>query len=432
MRRLMATVIAGLIWVGGTAPALSDVTASERSRIEKAFHAYLRAEDDAAREKVWAGIKKLADKLSIEETEELVRTSALGDDWDRGYTDEIEVESAGETWSYSIILPRRRPKALIPLVVDVGHGSWKDADAKKREEGMRTWLRAAHADQDIAYLRTRVIDKLSLDGRYDAWTIPPRRAFDRPNLDTLGRIVLDVIGHACRRYPIDPDRVHIQGISQTGYWTRWLAQMAPDRWASAAPVGSVTMHVRKMVPNVLGVPLFVLHGTDDPTCPFGQARGMVDDVQAAGGSVDFRPTEGGGHMDGVFVRFGEIWPEMAKLTRTAYPKRVERKITSALRPGAYWLQADGIEAAEFNPWGPPCHVKANIEGQEIRVSAEGCKRVIVFLSPKLVDVTKPVSIHLNGKSAWSGIPTPEPRQALDLARTRGDAVTYGACVSLEL
>jgi len=159
---------------------------------------------------------------------------------------------------------------------------------------------------------------------------------------------------------------------------------------------------------------------------------MVDDVQAAGGSVDFRPTEGGGHMDGVFVRFGEIWPEMAKLTRTAYPKRVERKITSALRPGAYWLQADGIEAAEFNPWGPPCHVKANIEGQEIRVSAEGCKRVIVFLSPKLVDVTKPVSIHLNGKSAWSGIPTPEPRQALDLARTRGDAVTYGACVSLEL
>ena len=43
MRRLMATVIAGLIWVGGTAPALSDVTASERSRIEKAFHAYLRA-----------------------------------------------------------------------------------------------------------------------------------------------------------------------------------------------------------------------------------------------------------------------------------------------------------------------------------------------------------------------------------------------------
>ena len=70
MRRLMATVIAGLIWVGGTAPALSDVTASERSRIEKAFHAYLRAEDDAAREKVWTGIKKLAVKLSIEEQHE--------------------------------------------------------------------------------------------------------------------------------------------------------------------------------------------------------------------------------------------------------------------------------------------------------------------------------------------------------------------------
>lgn len=431
MRSLAASTVLLTLLAASLPTARGDVTASERTRIEKGFRAYLAAGDDKTRDTVWKGIGKLADKLSIEEVEELVPAASIGDAWDGGYTDEIAFTSAGETWTYSLILPRSKPKGLIPLVVDVGHGSWKDADAKRREEGMRTWLRAAGAGDDVAFLRTRVIDKLSLDGRYDAWTVPPRRPLDKPNLDTVGTVVLEAIGDACRRYPIDPDRIHVQGISQTGYWTWWLAQMAPDRWASAAPVGSVTMHVRKMVPNVVGLPLFVLHGTADPTCPFAQAKGMVDDVRAAGGNVDFRPTEGGGHMDGVFVRFGEIWPEMAKQTRNAYPKRVERKITSALRPGAYWLEARGIEASEFNPWGPPCHLTGSVDDQVIEVTASGCKQVTVFLSPKLVDVTKTVTIKLQGTTAWRGTPKPDPRGALDLARVRGDAVTYGANVTLE-
>jgi len=73
---------------------------------------------------------------------------------------------------------------------------------------------------------------------------------------------VDAVRDACLRYPIDPDRVYVQGISQTGYWAWWLAQYAPDRWAAVAPVGSVTFHVRKLLPNVINVPLFVLHGTD--------------------------------------------------------------------------------------------------------------------------------------------------------------------------
>ncbi|MEZ6010192.1 MAG: hypothetical protein R3F05_20850 [Planctomycetota bacterium] len=431
MARVLLLCIAVALPFAPSHDAHADVRASERAKIEKAFAAYLRTDDEKSRDKIWKGIEKLADKLSITEIEEIVRTAAVGDDWDRGYTDEIAFGAGGETWTYSLLLPRTKPKGLVPLVVDVGHASWKDADATKREEGIRTWLRAAGAGDDVAYLRTRVLDKLSLDGRYEAWTAPPRRPLDKPNLDTLGSIVLAAIGDACHRYPIDPDRVHVQGISQTGYWTWWLAQMAPDRWAAAAPVGAVTMHVRKMVPNVVGVPLFVLHGTADPTCPFAQAKGMVDDIKQAGGTVDFRPTEGGGHMDGVFVRFAEIWPEMARRTRDAYPKRVERKITSDLRPGAYWLRAGGIEAREFNPWGPPCHLTGTIDGQTVEITATGCRQVTVFLSPHLLDVDQDVTINVGGKQAWRGRLEPDPRAALELARTRGDAATYGASVTLE-
>ena len=51
---------------------------------------------------------------------------------------------------------------------------------------------------------------------------------------------LAVIDAVAADFPVDPDRVYVQGISQTGYWTWWLAQYAPDRWAAAAPVGAVT------------------------------------------------------------------------------------------------------------------------------------------------------------------------------------------------
>jgi len=408
----------------------AGVSASERKKLAKTFAQYVREADAGARDALWKDVEKVAAKLSCAEVEELVAAAVPGDGWDGGYTDELAFTSAGETWTYSAILPRKRPKGLVPLVLDVGHGSWKDSSAKEREDGMRNWLRVAGCEDDVVYVRTRVIDRLSTDGRYDTWTAPPRKPAGAPNLDTLGAIVLDAVRDASLRWPVDPDHVYVQGISQTGYWTWWLAQMAPDRWAAAAPVGAVTFHVRQRVPNVLHVPLFVLHGTEDPTCPFAQAKGMCDDVAKAGGDVDFRPTEGGKHMDGVFVRFGEIWPEMAKRARDPCPTRFERKIVGPARPGAYWLRAVGIAAGEFNPWGAPCRVAGEIDGQTLRVEASGCEQVVVLIRSTMLDVGAPVTIELNGKRAWKGRPDPAPRTALDVARERGDGTGFGASVTL--
>ena len=159
---------------------------------------------------------------------------------------------------------------------------------------------------------------------------------------------------------------------------------------------------------------------------------MAADVEKAGGVIDFRPTEGGGHMDGVFVRFGEIWPEMAKQARNAYPERFERRITSAARPDAYWLRALGIDAQEFNPWGAPCRVAGEIDGQTLKVTAEGCDEVVVLISSRMVDVGKTVTIELNGKKAWRKKPRPDPETALLVARLRGDGAAFGASVTLKV
>jgi poly(3-hydroxybutyrate) depolymerase len=427
-RILIASALLAALVTPSTA---EPVSAAERKKLVKAFAEYVREPDAKKRAKIWKGVSAAAKKLSVEETEELIAEAVPGDDWKGGFTDEIEFESVGETWTYSALLPEKRPKGRVPLVLDVGHGSWKDNDAKQRESGMAGWLRVAGCEKDVVYIRTRVIDKLSLEERYDGYTVPPRRPMGDENLDVLSAIVMDAVRDACTRYPIDPDRVYVQGISQTGYWTWWLAQFAPDRWAAAAPVGAVTFHVRQLVPNVVNVPLYVLHGTKDPTCAFAQADGMVADVKKAGGDVDFRPTEGGGHMDGVFVRFGEIWPEVMKRTRNAYPEKFERRIVSAVRPDAFWLRALGIEAREFNPWGAPCHVRGEIDGQTLKVTAEGCEKIVVLISPRMVDVEKSVTIELNGKKVWKKKPKADPEAALEVARLRGDGAAFGAVVELK-
>ena len=328
-------ILAAALLALGT-PALAQgkpVTPAEKKKAAKAFREYVRESDEKARDKVWKGVRKLAERLSIAEVEELVAEAVPGEEWKGGFTDGIEFESGGETWTYSAILPRKKPKGLIPLVLDVGHGSWKDNDAKGRKEGMETWLNVAKCKDDVVYVRTRVIDQTSLDGRYTTWAGAPRKSASEPNSDTFAAILMDAVRDACLRYPIDPDRVYVQGISQTGYWTWWLGQYAPDRWGAIVPVGAVTFHVRKLLPNLVNVPVFVLHGTKDPTCPFAQADGAVKDLKALGGTVDFRPTEGGGHMNGVFVRFGEIWPEVMKQERNPYPVSFERLLLSDTRRG---------------------------------------------------------------------------------------------------
>ncbi len=427
----------------------TPVSSSERKKLAKTFRAYVREPDAASREKLWKGISKLADQLTIAEIEAVIAASTPGEEWAGGYTDELEFTSAGEKWTYSAHLPRKRPKpakkrgttrnatgrnatGLIPLVLDIGHGSWKDNSAKERESGMKTWLRTAKCADDVVYIRTRVLDATSLDGRYTSWAGAPRKKAGEPNSDTFAAVLMDAVRDACLRFPIDPDRVYVQGISQTGYWTWWLAQYAPDRWAAVAPVGAVTFHVRKLLVNVVNVPVFVLHGTADPICAFAQAKGAVDDLQKLGGDVDFRPTEGAGHMDGVFVRFGEIWPEVMQRTRNPYPTKFERKFVSGVRPDAFWLRALGIAEGEFNPWAAPCRVAGEIDGQTLRVEASGCDEIAVLISSAMVDVTKPVTIELNGKKAWKKRLRPNARAALDVARERGDGRAFGAVVTLKV
>jgi predicted peptidase len=69
------------------------------------------------------------------------------------------------------------------------------------------------------------------------------------------------------RFRVDPDRVIVNGLSQTGFWSWYLARTNPRRFAAILPMSAVTWQVDAYASNFLALPIGVLHGSDDPTCP---------------------------------------------------------------------------------------------------------------------------------------------------------------------
>ena len=407
----------------------------------KAFAAYLREPDKKKRAAIFKKNKKAADALSFDALEAAILRALPGSKWKSGFTHDVKYESGGDTWTYSVWMPKKRPsKGLVPLVLDVGHASWRKNKNKKIAAGMENWLRVAGATNDVIYVRTRVLDRLEDMGRYKAYTTPPRKPLKKaskkasatPTMDSLSSLLLDCVRDVCLRYPVDPERIYVQGISQTGFWTWWLGQHAPDRFAAIAPVGSVTWHVRKLLANLQSMPIYILHGTNDTTCPFAQAKSAAEALKAMKAPVDFRPSQGGEHMDGVFVRFKEIWPEVMKRRRVARPKTFVHHFVSEERPWCYWVGVAGIAAKEFNPWGAPCKLEASIKDQHILIDVKGCKTVTIHLHSNMLDLEKPLQVTLNDETKTIKTLAPDPERALESAWLRGDAAAFSAFVDLKV
>ena len=409
-----------------------ELSGSDRRKLAKAFAAYVREPDADKRDDIWKPVARLAKGLSFEEIESLVAEAVPGDEWKRGFTHDVEFESAGETWTYSVHLPRKRPDGLLPLVVDAGHTSLADGDEDAVEDVMSTWLSVSGAEGDVISMRTRVLDKLANDGRYDEWSRPRKPAGD-PSLDTIASILMDAIRDAALRYPVDPNRIYVQGISQTGYWAWWLGAYAPDRFAGVVPVASVTWHVRRLLPSLSVTPVFILHGELDQTCPFAQAKGAAEDLENMGAPVDFRPVADGEHVRNTFPKWATLWPDVAEKTRAPHPITFEKLFLGPERPGAFWLWADELdEPEEFNPFAAFGRLKGTIDEQTIEIEAKGCEKIRVYLATPMLDLEKRITIEVNGDRAYRGKVKPDARAALDRARELGDGVAYSAVVEVDV
>lgn len=93
------------------------------------------------------------------------------------------------------------------------------------------------------------------------------------------------VQHLITRYPIDPTRVYLTGLSMGGFGSWSLSIAYPDLFAAVAPVcgGGVA----SLAARLKDVPVWAFHGALDDVVSSSRSEAMVDVLRRAGADVRF-------------------------------------------------------------------------------------------------------------------------------------------------
>lgn len=97
--------------------------------------------------------------------------------------------------------------------------------------------------------------------------------------------VLNLMQSLQQTYKIDQDRIYLMGLSMGGLGTFDLLQKQPETFAAGVPIcaGADPQHFA----NLVEVPLWVFHGTEDDIVPVGLSREVVNFLKSEGGNVKY-------------------------------------------------------------------------------------------------------------------------------------------------
>lgn len=105
--------------------------------------------------------------------------------------------------------------------------------------------------------------------------------------------LLDLLDDVAAKYPVDPDRVCLTGLSMGGFGSWQLACLAPERFAAVAPVcggGDETDAAR-----LKDLPVWAVHGGKDDVVPPSLSTDMAEALRALQGRVRFTLYPDAGH-----------------------------------------------------------------------------------------------------------------------------------------
>jgi predicted peptidase len=83
---------------------------------------------------------------------------------------------------------------------------------------------------------------------------------------------------------VDPERIYLTGCSMGGMGTWEVAALVPDVFAAIAPVAGhhKADNNARLVEKLREMPIFAVHSTDDPTCPFQPEEELWQALRAGG------------------------------------------------------------------------------------------------------------------------------------------------------
>ncbi len=253
--------------------------------------------------------------------------------------------------------------------------------------------------------------------------------------------VLELLVRARRTWKVDPDRVYLVGHSMGGYGSWTLGAHHADQLAALAPsAGAPTPYlnakdevidiVSGIVPNLRNVALRIYQSNDDPKVPPDANRCAVKKLEQAKelyGGFDYEYWEVPGRQhEAPPGGFEAHLAKIEKIERTTHPATVVWQPTLNWKRQFYWLFWE-------DPYKEALVVaKANRKTNQVHVTCDkSAKGLSVLVDEKLLDVAKEITVFLNEKEVFRGIPKPDLATILASAASGDPDLSYSARIVLE-
>jgi poly(3-hydroxybutyrate) depolymerase len=224
---------------------------------------------------------------------------------------------------------------------------------------------------------------------------------------------LAVFNDALKHFNVDTDRVSLGGLSNGGNGTWHLGHKYPWLWSALVPRCAGKIRRFDFITNIMGMPIFMIHGAMDPQIPVDLSRQMLEQFRLRRRQLLYVEVEGGGHQ-----YFPELNPRVAPWfleQKRALPEAFSFVPTPGWDHGTmHWLEMN-----------PPSPLHADLVGSEsgtkITVTTRRpVEQLRIYLNAAMADLDKPVTVTVNDRVVWRGVVEQKAGTALRTYRLSRD------------
>ena len=246
-------------------------------------------------------------------------------------------------------------------------------------------------------------------------------------------VVLSVIADVSREYHVDPNRVHLSGMSNGAVGAFAVGTHWADRFAAILPMaGCYPLGLYPLLQNFSMTPTYLLHGSKDEIMPVQCSRDVFTELARLGIPAAYREHDQVHERPGVGGHFfpEEELPDLInwidRQKRNPLPKEVTLLRDREHAGRFYWTRIDAVSERTVSLWESTIKegeqlVLARLEAlavsrTEIAVLTSHVEQYTLFLSPSLFDLDKRITITTNGNRSFFGKVKKDPKVLLSEAR----------------
>jgi len=227
---------------------------------------------------------------------------------------------------------------------------------------------------------------------------------------TAETLVLDLIHEVKKKYPVDPQRVFLSGLSNGAIGTYMTGMFHPDIFAGIVPIaGTITPRYMHFLVNLINTPTYIIQGVHDPIFPIALSRRVNKILTDMNYPTVYREhEEKGSAHGGHFLPESEIAPMarwLNKQKRVSLPEKVRMTREENHMGRIHWARlskGDRLAALALpGPQGEPANVKngkiatlmaVRKEDNQFEIQGKNLLQFELYLNNEMVDFSEPITI----------------------------------------